>query len=74
MADPTNVELEMKMAWLENQVSDLDAVVRGLGDELVALRREVAELRAASTRRSEGDSVEEEGDDEALRYEKPPHY
>ncbi|MDP2307784.1 MAG: SlyX family protein [Pseudomonadota bacterium] len=64
-------ELEMKMAWLENQVSELDAVVRGLGDELLTLRREVAELRAAAVRRSEGEPADDEG---SLNYEKPPHY
>lgn len=74
MGETDTRELEVKMAWLENQVSELDAVVRGLGDELVALRREVAELRAASTRRAEGEPADDEGDDEALRYEKPPHY
>lgn len=70
----TNADLEMKVAWLENQASELDAVVRGLGDELVALRREVAELRAASARRSQSDPDGAEDDEDALRYEKPPHY
>lgn len=72
------VELEVKVAWLENQVSELDAVVRGLGDELAALRREVEELRAAGrTRRpgdAEGEEAAEDADGMGLRYEKPPHY
>lgn len=66
------VELQVKVAWLENQVNELDAVVRGLGDEVTALRREVAELRAAGTRRAEGEAAEDA--EEAAIYEKPPHY
>jgi uncharacterized coiled-coil protein SlyX len=70
MADQT--ELEAKMAWLENLVGELDAVVRGLGDELEGVRREVAELRAAAARRGEDSSDDDDGG--SITYEKPPHY
>ncbi len=63
-------EIEEKLAWLEKYVSELDGVVRGLADEVVKLRAELAELRTA--RAEEGG--EESDDDGGLRYEKPPHY
>jgi uncharacterized coiled-coil protein SlyX len=71
MADQT--ELETKMAWLENLVGELDSVVRGLGDELATVRREVAELRAAAARRGD-DPESDEDDGTSMTYEKPPHY
>jgi predicted nuclease with TOPRIM domain len=55
---------EERVAWLEKQLSELDAVVRELGDELVRLRRRVEELEGR--------------DDEPPRggggWEVPPHY
>lgn len=65
------VELEAKLAWLEKYVLELDGVIRSLGDEVIELRREVAELRAAAAR--EGGS-EDDDEDAGVSYEKPPHY
>jgi hypothetical protein len=71
--------IEEKLAWLERYVLDLDNVVRGLGDEVVALRREVAALKASRAESAEAragtpmDPDEDPGFD-ALLYEKPPHY
>ncbi len=75
--DERTTELEMKVAWLENSLSELDAVVRGLGDELTHLRREVADLRGArASAAAEGAREAEpaESAEESLRYERPPHY
>ena len=62
-------EVEIKLAWMERYVLDLDGVVRGLAEEVVRLREEVQELRA---RRASGEDAGEEPFD--LLYEKPPHY
>ncbi len=62
-------EIEVKLAWLERYVVELDGVVRGLADEVVTLRAELAELRAA---RAAGGEEPDDGTD--LVYEKPPHY
>ncbi len=60
-------ELEAKLAWLENYVTQLDEVVRGLAEDVVALQREVKDLR-------EGRASAEEPDEDSPMYEKPPHY
>ena len=65
-------EVEAKLAWLEKYVGELDGVVRGLADEVIALRAEVTELRAARTAGREGQETIDGGYD--LGYEKPPHY
>jgi hypothetical protein len=75
--DEHTVDLEMKLAWLEKYVGDLDVVVRGLSDEVVALRREVTELREAAARPASGapgGDGEEDDEEPVLRYEVPPHY
>lgn len=64
-------EIEAKLAWLEKYVAELDGVVRGLTDEVVALRAEVAELRAARSSNPEAGETSETFD---LAYERPPHY
>lgn len=57
------VDLEARLAWYENQLSELDAVVRELFDEVARLRREVDRLTEAQ-------------DPEASSggHEPPPHY
>lgn len=67
------VDVQVKMAWLENQVAELDAVVRSLGDALERVRAEVKELREAEARRAE-QGEHNEDDDGGIQYEKPPHY
>ena len=70
-----DVDLEIKVAWLENSLAELDAVVRGLGDELGALRREVVELRATVARvPGAGDTPADAEGEDGLSYEVPPHY
>ena len=56
-------ELEIKAAYLERMLGELDAVVRTMSDELDLLRREVARLRAVDDAHSE-----------VPLNEKPPHY
>lgn len=57
-------ELEMKIAFVEHHVHELDAIIRTLSDDMVRLRAEVAELRAGAT----------SGDRGPNEMEKPPHY
>ncbi len=63
----TNVE--EKIAYLEQFVSELDGVVRELHDGLNAVRREVGQLRNQLGQQGQGD---DEGDD--LEAQRPPHY
>ncbi|MFN7146917.1 MAG: SlyX family protein [Myxococcota bacterium] len=63
-------EIEAKLAWLEKYVVELDGVVRGLADEVVTLRRELGDLRAARAAAGEDDA--DAGG--SITYEKPPHY
>jgi SlyX protein len=55
-------EVEVKVAYLENLIEELDAVVRLQADRLDALQREIVELR------------DELPGGEALEDERPPHY
>lgn len=57
-------ELEVKVAFVEARLLDLDDVVRELADQLAALRHEVESLR---------ERVEAE-DLTGTAPEKPPHY
>ena len=61
------IELEAKLAWLENYVRELDDVVRELASEVARLQGEVRELRE---RRPAGGAE----DEDSPQYEKPPHY
>jgi uncharacterized coiled-coil protein SlyX len=56
-------ELEIKIAYVEHHVAELDAIVRGLSDEIVRLRKEMAEIREGVPS-AEG----------STGHEKPPHY
>lgn len=56
-------ELEIKVAYLEKSLVELDDVVREMADKIQALEREVAEIR---------DESMPSGND--LESEKPPHY
>ena len=61
-------DLEVRYAFQEDTVQQLDEVVRQLGDEVRALRREVQELRAQLAEAPQGSGVNK------LEDEKPPHY
>lgn len=57
-------DLEVKVAYLEARLADLDEVLREFADRVVSLQREVSLLRqAADADQLAGDGVEE-----------PPHY
>jgi len=62
-------DLEVKVAFLEHALGELDEVVRGLFDKVEALQAEVKRLRDAQQAGEEGDD-----DEGGLAYEKPPHY
>lgn len=60
-------DLEVRYAFQEDTLRQLDEVVRQLGDELRALKAEVTELRAQLAETPEGAPNK-------LEDEKPPHY
>jgi uncharacterized coiled-coil protein SlyX len=69
MSESTRMDdIEARYAFQEDQLQQLDQVVRELGDQLTALRREVKELRAQIA--TQGTS----GEGNTLSDEKPPHY
>jgi uncharacterized coiled-coil protein SlyX len=57
------VDLEIKVAFQEKLIADLDGVVRALRAEVDALREDVAQLHAALAPHA-GETVDE----------KPPHW
>ena len=60
------VELEVRVAYQDKLIADLDEVVRGLGAQVVDLQRKIAELT---------DRVESGGDlPPGPHDEAPPHY
>jgi uncharacterized coiled-coil protein SlyX len=59
--------LEVKLAYMENTVADLDEVVRLLGDKVDGVRAELKVLREQMVKMQD----DEERDPEA---EVPPHY
>jgi uncharacterized coiled-coil protein SlyX len=61
--DDRLMDLEIKVAFLEKHVADLDGVIREMAQHIEILRRELAEVRD----RSDG-TPEKPGD------ERPPHY
>ena len=56
-------ELEIKVAYLERLLGELDGVVRTLSDELSLVRRELSRL-----------SAKNDDESELPPNEKPPHY
>ncbi len=68
MSDPTDqiLDLEIKLAYQERLIRELDAHVRELGDRLVTTEREVEQLRQAI--RTGGEVPV------GAQNEKPPHY
>lgn len=68
MADPHEqiLDLEIKLAYQERLIRELDAHVRELGDRLVKTERELGELK--QTIRTGGEVPL------GAQNEKPPHY
>mgnify|MGYP000385925135 CR=1 FL=1 len=65
--DPRLEAMEVKLAYLEHALAQLDEVVRELADDNLRLKREVVELRE---RLASGSGPEMDPD----RYQVPPHY
>lgn len=61
--------LEVKMAYLERHLAELDAVVRELADHLADVRKDLAAVRTAQAA-----PPAEESEAEGPIYEVPPHY
>lgn len=61
--DDRLTELEIKVAYLERALGELDAVVRTSSEQMELLRREVARLRSSHSQPTE-----------LPPNEKPPHY
>ncbi len=75
--DARLLAVEEKLAHLEHGMAQLDEVVREVADALVAVRAELAQLRAERARdveaaRSEGESPMSR--EEQLVWDKPPHW
>lgn len=68
MSDPADqlLDLEIKLAFQERMIRELDAHVRELGDRLVKTERELVEIKA--TIRTGGELPL------GPQTEKPPHY
>lgn len=64
-------DLQVRLAFLQDTVEQLDGVVRELGDDNVRLKRELRELRERVSSGTEGLLPDQDGD---LASEKPPHY
>jgi len=60
--------IEVKLAYLEKRMLDLDGVVCELGDVVMALRDELRELRAAPR------SEPQQRTGRPLEDDVPPHY
>lgn len=62
-------DLEVKLAFLEHALAQLDGVVRELADDNVRLKREVADLRERlNTAVGSGPQMD------PAQYQVPPHY
>lgn len=68
-ADTRLEDVEVKVAFLENTLSQLDEVIRELADDNARMSREIQELRE---RLQAGLSAGGDLDPEA--YQVPPHY
>ncbi len=68
VSDPSDpiLDLEIKLAYQERLIRELDAHVRELGDRLVATERELAQIKESIRT---GGEVPVGG-----QNEKPPHY
>ena len=64
MSDPIE-DMQVKMAFLEKNLMDLDGVVRELYDRIEGLERDLASVRS---------TVEEQQLEGGLAANKPPHY
>ena len=62
-------DMEVKMAFLEHSLSQLDEIVRELSEDNLRLKREVGELRERlQAAVGSGEAMDPE------RYQVPPHY
>ena len=62
-------DLEVRMAFLERALGELDDVVREVADQLASTRATLADLRDQVNRGSDG-----QGRTNSLVEERPPHY
>ncbi|MEQ1502673.1 MAG: SlyX family protein [Myxococcota bacterium] len=70
MTDDRLVDVEIKLAFQEKLLAELDDTIRSLRDEVEALRGEVAQLAEQARSGRDGDPAGPGG----LVDEKPPHY
>jgi uncharacterized coiled-coil protein SlyX len=64
MNDERLANIEIKLAYLERTVSDLDSVLRGLSSDMETMKRELIRLRSLGAQESPP----------APASDKPPHY
>ena len=68
--EPRLTDVEARISFLEDSLTQLDAVVREVADELALLRRSMKELRG----RVDAGPETAPAANPDLQYEKPPHY
>lgn len=71
--DPRSVQLEEKVAYLEQHIAELDGVVREMNDRMDRFAREAKGLRTLveALQEGPGDEGTQGGD---LEDERPPHW
>jgi uncharacterized coiled-coil protein SlyX len=73
LSDEKLTDLEIRIAFLEDNVQTLDQVIQELGSTLDAVRRELRDLQEAQSGKGSGSEGELSANERMLN-EKPPHY
>ena len=69
MSEERVKNLEVRMAFLERTLEDLDGAVRDLGSQVMVVQRELTRLRASVTSAKDGTEPPRKLEDDV-----PPHY
>ena len=72
--DTTREALEVKLAFLEHHLAELDGVVRRLHDQVDQLTLDLRQIREERRPDRENEGSITVGEDGSLPHEPPPHY